>query len=55
MYKKVKKYLTDKDHINMRFAILYSVNKVFSVSDTEPKNLYGRYNGTHYDLDEICL
>ena len=55
LYKKVKKYLTDKDNINMRFAILYSVNKVFSVSDTEPKNLYGRYNGTYYDLDKISL
>lgn len=54
-YKQVKKYFIENVDKNMKIAILYSTNQVFAVNQSKEKNLYNRYEGVLYNLDEIKI
>ena len=53
LYKKAKKYFTEKVNKNIKIAILYSQNQIFAVDQTTPKNLHNRYEGKFYDMNEL--
>ncbi len=53
LYKKAKKYFTEKVNKNIKIAILYSENQVFAVDQSKIKNLHNRYEGEFYDVDEL--
>ena len=50
LYGKTKKELSKELENNFSFAILYKANKVFAVTQSEPKNLYGRKEGFYMNL-----
>ncbi len=52
LYKKVKKYLTEKLGNNFSFAIIYTENKVFAVSTDESRDFWGRKKGMYFKLDK---
>ena len=54
-YKQVKKYFIENVDKIMKIAILYSTNQVFAVNQSKEKNLYNRYEGVLYNLDEIKI
>ncbi len=53
LYKQVKKHFIENVDENIKVAILYSVNKIFAVNQSDDKNLYNRYEGRIYDIDVI--
>ena len=52
LYKQVKKYFIENVDKNIKVAILYSSNQVFAVNQSERKNLYNRFCGDYYNLEE---
>ncbi len=54
LYKKAKKYFLENIDKNIKIAILYSSNRIFAVNQHKGKDLYGRYEGRYYGIDE-CL
>ncbi len=52
-YKKAKKYFTDNGNKNVKIAVLYSNNQVFTVDCSEEKNLHNRYEGKCFSIDDI--
>ncbi len=53
LYKQIKKYFIENVDKNMKIAILYSTNQVFAVNQTQEKNLYNRYEGKFYNIDDL--
>ncbi len=53
VYKKIKKYFIVNKGKNIKTAIIYSDNKVFAVDQNSEKNLFNRYEGKFYELDEL--
>ena len=53
LYKKAKRYFTEKVNKNIKIAIIYSENKIFAVDQSKNKNLYNRYNGEFYNINEL--
>ena len=53
IYKKAKKYFTEKIDNRIKIAIIRSVNQIFTVNQSKDKNLHNRYEGEFYDIDII--
>ena len=53
IYRQVKKYFIENVGKNMKVAILYKSGLVYAVNQTREKDLYGRYQGSFYSIDEI--
>lgn len=53
LYKKAKKYFTEKVDKSIKIAIIYSENKIFAVNQSQAKNLHNRYEGEFYQIDEL--
>ena len=53
LYKKAKKYFTEKVNKNIKIAILYSKNQVFAVDQSKAKNLHNRYEGEFYNIEDL--
>lgn len=53
LYKKAKKYFTENGNNFIKIAILYSKNQIFAVDQSGNKNLYNRYEGNFYSIDEL--
>jgi hypothetical protein len=53
LYKKAKKYFTEKVNKNIKIAILYSENKIFAVNQSDEKNLHNRYEGKFYNIEKL--
>lgn len=53
LYKKAKKYFLENVDKNIKIAILYSSNRIFAVNQCKVKDLYGRFEGEYYDIEEI--
>ncbi len=53
VYKKIKKHFIENKGKNIKTAIIYSENKVFAVDQNSEKNLFNRYEGKFYELDEL--
>jgi len=53
LYKKAKRYFTKEVSKHTKIAILYSENRIFAVDQSKSKNLYNRYEGKYYSIDEI--
>lgn len=50
IYKKIKTELSKQFGSNFSFAILYSENKVFAVTQNEQKDLFGRKGGRYFKI-----
>lgn len=50
LYKKVKAELSESLGNNFSFALLYKSGKIFAVTQSEPKDLFGRKKGTYFEL-----
>ena len=50
LYKKVKADLSEKLGNNFGFAVLYSKNKAFAVTQNEREDLFGRKAGKYIEL-----
>ena len=55
LYKQLKKHFIENVDKNIKIAILYSTNQVFTVNQSQQKNLRNRYEGKIYNIDEILL
>ncbi len=53
LYKKTKKYFTENVNKTTKIAILYRENQIFAVDQSKVKNLYNRYEGKFYSIDEL--
>ena len=53
IYKKAKKYFTEKIDNRIKIAIIRSKNQIFAVNQSKDKNLHNRYEGEFYDIDII--
>ena len=53
LYKKIKKHFKENYDKNIKVAILYSTQEVFAVNPNESKNLYGRFKGKFYKINEL--
>ncbi|MBQ5825824.1 MAG: DUF4080 domain-containing protein [Clostridia bacterium] len=53
LYKKAKKYFLENVDKNVKIAVLYSTNQIFTVNQNSVKNLHNRYEGQLYDIDYI--
>ncbi len=53
IYKKIKRYFTEKVDKNIKIAVLRSDNQVFAVNQNKEKSLHNRYEGEFYDIDEF--
>lgn len=51
LYGKTKKELRRTINGNFSFAILYKTNKIFAVTQNEPKDLFGRKKGWYFELE----
>ena len=55
LYKQIKKHFIENVDKNMKIAILYSINQVFAVNQSQEKNLHNRYEGKFYNLNDLDL
>lgn len=55
LYKKVKKYFLENVDKNIKLAILYSSNQIFAVNQCKAKDLYSRFEGEYYNIDELQI
>ena len=55
LYKQLKKHFIENVDKNIKIAILYSTNQVFTVNQSQQKNLRNRYEGKIYNIDEILF
>ncbi len=53
LYKKAKKYFTEKLNHYTKIAVLYTENKIFAVDQSSLKTLHNRYEGKFYDISEL--
>lgn len=53
IYKKAKKYFTEKIDNRIKIAVIRSKNQIFAVNQSKDKNLHNRYKGEFYDIDII--
>lgn len=53
LYKQLKKHFIENVDKNIKIAILYSENRVFTVNQSKEKNLHNRYEGETYDIGEL--
>lgn len=50
LYKKIKAELSQKMGNDVSFALLYKSKKIFAVNPSQPKDLFGRKEGTYFEL-----
>lgn len=55
LYKQIKKHFIENVDKNIKIAILYSTNQVFTVNQSQEKNLHNRYEGKFYNLNDLDL
>ncbi len=53
LYKKIKKHFIENVDKNIKIAILYKSNQVFAVNQRAEKNLYNRFEGRFYHINEV--
>jgi len=53
LYKQVKKHFIENVNKNIKIAIIYSSNQVFTVNQSKKKNLHNRYEGKFYSIDKL--
>ncbi len=53
LYKKLKGYFLKKIGKNAKFVIFYTTNQVYVLDQNQPKNLFGRFSGKIYNINEI--
>lgn len=52
-YKQIKKYFMENVDKNIKIAILYNSNQVYAVNQAQEKNLYNRYEGMFYNINDL--
>lgn len=52
-YKKAKRFFIENESKNIKIAIIRSKNQVFAVDQSKEKNLYNRYEGNFYNIDDL--